>query len=455
MAGHSDYPTHIPLRMAAANSAATLGGLLLAVAGAAAAFLLSPSSQRAWNAFHFNWMFWSSVSIGMVMFAVALHLTNARWAWSIKRFPLGGVAFLPFALILFIPLMLGGKNIFFHHWIPHVIDGVMHDPIAGDAVLEAKSGWLNFTFLFVRDLVGMAVLFGLAMRFAYHQLRADVHGLDRAGRSSFAHNWLRGDGRGDVRQMAAASQQAALKIGVFLGVAYAVVWGFVGMDVAMLTLPHFFSTMFPVAFFISAFHSGLAMTAVMVVVYRGSLRLESYITEKQFHDLGKLVFAFAVFWMYINWSQYVVIWYGLLPNEQEYFVLKFLKFGPLVIATVLLIFVLPFFGLLPRSVKKVPQILAGFAVLILVGHWLERFLLATPNFWLEEWGAIGIGFPEIAMSLAFLGLFVACYSWYMATFPILPSPVTLAAMPSGLVEVEVPATHVAGPHGAGPHIAGA
>ncbi|HEX8392743.1 MAG TPA: hypothetical protein VF665_10345 [Longimicrobium sp.] len=443
----------------AANSAATLGGLVLAVLGALAAVFLSPSSQRTWNAFHFNWMFWSSVAIGMVMFAVALHLTNARWAWSIKRFPLGGVAFLPFAFLLFIPLMLGGKDVFFHHWLPHEINGVMHNPIEGDAVLEAKAGWLNFTFLFVRSLAGMAVLFGLAMWFAYHQLRADVHGLDKAGRRSFAHGWLRGSGTANVRQIAAESQHKALKIGVFTAVAYAIVWGFVGMDVAMLTLPHFYSTMFPVAFFISAFHSGLAMTAIMVVLYRGSLRLQSFITERQFHDLGKLIFAFAVFWMYINWSQYVVIWYGLLPHEQEYFILKFLKFGPLVIAAVLLIFVLPFFGLLPRSVKKVPQILAGFCVLILAGHWLERFLLATPNFWLAEWGTVGIGLPEIAMALAFLGLFVASYTWYMATFPILPSPVTLAAMPTGLVEVEVPNGHVGGvhggPHGAGPHIAGA
>jgi hypothetical protein len=443
MAGHSDYPARIPLRMAASSTAALLGGLLLAAVGAVA-FFTAPR-ERAWNAFHFNWMFWSSVAIGMVMFAVALHLTNARWAWSIKRFALGGVSFLPLSLLLFIPLMLGGKEIFFHHWIAHAVNGVMHDPIPGDAVLREKAGWLNFTFMFLRDLIGMAVLFGLAIWFAWHQLRADVHGLDRAGRRSFAHGWLRGDGRGDVRLLAAESQHKALKIGVVTSLLFAIVWGVVGIDVAMTTLPHFFSTMFPVTFFISAFHSGLAMTAVMVVVYRGSLRLEEYITERQFHDLGKLVFAFAVFWMYINWSQYVVIWYGLLPNEQEYFVLKFERFGPLVIAAVLMIFALPFFGLLPRSVKKVPQILAGFCIIILAGHWLERFLLAMPNFWEEEWGHIGIGLPELGVALGFLGLFVACYAWFMATFPVLPSPVTLAAQPSGLVEVEVPSgTRVAG-----------
>jgi hypothetical protein len=197
--------------------------------------------------------------------------------------------------------------------------------------------------------------------------------------------------------------------------------------------------MFPVTFFISAFHSAIAMTIVMVVLHRKSLGLEAYITEKQFHDIGKLLFAFAVFWMYINWSQYVVIWYGLLPAEQEFFVKKFTApFGKYVVAAVMLIFVVPFFGLLPRSIKKMAPILAGFAVLVLVGHWLERFLLATPSYWEASWGPIGIGLTEILMSLGFGGLFVACYRLFLSRYPVLPSPVSLNAIPSGLVTFPAP-----------------
>jgi hypothetical protein len=431
MSSHSDYPSHIPLRTAAAPGTALILGLVLAAIGAAA-FFLSPD-ERAWSAFHFNWMFWSSVAIGMVMFAVALHLTNARWAWSIKRVPLGGVAFLPLSFLLFIPMMLGGKNVYFHHWLPH--GG--HDPVAADPILHEKAAWLSFPGMMIRDVVALLVLYGLAFAFARHQLRADVHGIDRARRRSFAYGWLKGRPGASIEQIAEESQNRGLFIGVILALAYAVLWGLIAIDVGMTTLPHFFSTMFPVAFFISAFHSALAMTALLVVLYRKPLRLQEYVTERQFHDLGKLVFAFSVFWMYINWSQYVVIWYGLLPQEQNYFVLKFHRpFAPLVLAAVMMIFVLPFFGLLARSVKKVPGILAGFAVIILLGHWLERFLIATPNYWMaEEWGTIGIGLPEIGVALGFLGLFTICYTWYAATFPALPSPVSLAAQGSQTVEV--------------------
>lgn len=434
MSHNDSHPSTLPLRMAPFSAPLVGGGVVLGVLGIALAFLLASSPERALNALHFNWMFWSSVAIGMVIFSVALHLTHARWAWSVKRFSLAGAAFLPVSFVIFPVMMVLGRNVYFHHWLPHGD----HNPIEHDPVLHAKAAWLSFPGMMVRDVVALVVLYGLALLFTYHQLRPDMHG----------RGWGRaGD---DAVAVAEDAYRRNLKIGVFTALAFAFGWGLIAIDVGMTTLPHFFSTMFPVAFFISAFHSAIAMTIIMVVLHRKSLRLEQYITEKQFHDIGKLLFAFAVFWMYINWSQYVVIWYGLLPAEQEYFIRKFHKpFAPLVMAAVLLIFVVPFFGLLPRSVKKMAPILAGFAGLVLVGHWLERFLIATPNFWVFEkdvaagghhFGPIGIGITEVLMALGFLGLFVACYRMFLSRFPVLPSPVSLNAIPNGLVSFPAPGT---------------
>jgi hypothetical protein len=322
------------------------------------------------------------------------------------------------SFVIFPVMMLLGRHTYFHHWLAH--DG--HDPIPADPILHAKAAWLSFPGMMVRDMVALVVLYGLALLFTYHQLRPDMHG----------RGWGNGE---DAVAVAEDAYRRNLKIGVFTALAFAFGWGLIAIDIGMTTLPHFFSTMFPVAFFISAFHSAIAMTIVMVVLHRKSLGLEAYITEKQFHYIGKLLFAFAVFWMYINWSQYVVIWYGLLPHEQEYFVRKFnAPFGPVVIAAVMMIFVVPFFGLLPRSIKKMPEILAGFAVLVLIGHWLERFLLVTPNIF-DNLTALPLGLAEIGIALGFLGLFVACYTWFLRTFPVLPSPVSLAAVPTGLVSV--------------------
>jgi hypothetical protein len=441
MAAHSDsHPTSLPLRFAASTALTTIGALLLVAVGVVA-FLLAlfgGAPDRAWNALHFNWMYWSSVAVGLVMISVMLHLTNARWAWSIKRFSLAGVAFLPVSLVLFPVMLIGGRHVYFHHWLAY--DG--KDPILGDPVLEAKAAWLTFPGMLTRDLIALVVLFGLMIWFAYHQLRPDVHSLERTGRTGGVYGWFRKDASTDAVAVAADAWKRNLYIGVFTALAFAFLWGLIAIDVAMTVEPHFFSTMFPVAFFVGAFHSGLAMMIVMTVLHRAPLRLEPYVTARQFHDLGKLLFAFAVFWMYINWSQYVVIWYGLLPHEQKYFVLKFSEpFGPVVIAAVMMVFVLPFFGLLSRATKMKPAILAGFAGLILAGHWLERFLVATPSIFYHDGHMaehLPLGLPEVGVALGFLGAFVGCYTWFLRTFPVLPSPVSLHAIPTGLTDVQIP-----------------
>jgi formate-dependent nitrite reductase membrane component NrfD len=203
----------------------------------------------------------------------------------------------------------------------------------------------------------------------------------------------------------------------------------VAIDQAMTMLPHWFSTMFPVTFLVSAFHSALAMTALLSVIGRGRARLHDQVTGAQFHDLGKLIFAYSVFWMYVNWSQYVVIWYGLLPHEQEFFVLRFQK--PFSLVTEIMVgcvFVIPFFFLLTRPPKKVPPFLAFVSVIVLVGHWLERFLITVPSVWQHDY--LPLGLTEIGVALGFAGLFFGSVLWFLTTFPVLPSPASLAAIPA-------------------------
>lgn len=429
MSSASSIPDAIPFRTVRVGGA-VLGVLaLLLVAGIAATVLgFGAAPERVWNGLLFNWLFWSSVAIGMVMFAVALHLTDASWAWSVRRFALGGAAFLPISMLI-LPLLFLGSEHFFHHWL--------HP--AGDPVLEAKSGWLNLGAMFTRDTIGVGILFALAGWFAHLSLRPDVYGVGDGGQQAWYRRFglLRG-WRGAPAE-AARSHTLMNYLGPILGIWYAIVWGVIAMDLAMSLEPHFYSTMFPVAFFMTAFHGGIAATAVAVALLRRRARLEPFLDSGQFHDLGKLLFAFAVFWMYLNWSQYVVIWYGLLPWEQEWFVHRFrMPYGPLVQTAVLMIFVIPFFGLLTRPPKKIPAILAFFGGLILLGQWLERFLLVAPALDAGE-GGLPLGLLEVGIAAGFAALFAGSYLWFARTFPLLPSPATLAAAEPSTIEVPVAA----------------
>lgn len=429
MSHFSPFPSTIPYRTLGAPSG-TVKALIavLVLLGVAAVFIASSAYDpaRLWQGLLFNWLFWSSLGIGMVMFAVALHLTSADWAWAIRRFALGGVAFLPVSFVLLAVVFMGSET-YFHHWL---------HPEGYDPIIEGKRWWLTLSNMVIRDYLAITILYSLAIAFAYFSLRPDVYGIEgERARGIFARitsNW-----RG-VEEEAARSHAIRNRMGVVMGILYAFLWGMIGIDLAMTLDPHFFSTMFPVTFFWAAFQGGVAATAIAVVLLRKQLGLEQYITVRQFHDLGKLVFAFSVFWMYINWSQYIVIWYGLLPWEQPFFVNRFSEpFGRVSAAIVLLVFVLPFLGLLTRPPKKVPEILAGFAALVLVGHWLERFMITVPSIW--EGTELPLGVPEIGIGLGFLGVFLACYLWFLRTFPVLPSPATLNAQPPMEIEVQVPA----------------
>src|SRR5690554_3574792 len=118
MAHDSGVPDVIPFRTLGNLSGALKGALVgLVLIGVAAAFIANTAYEpaRFWQSLLFNWLFWSSLSMGMVMFAVSLHLTSARWSWSIERFALAGVAFLPISFLLLIVVFFGSE-VYFHHW---------------------------------------------------------------------------------------------------------------------------------------------------------------------------------------------------------------------------------------------------------------------------------------------------------------------------------------------------
>ncbi|HYH80169.1 MAG TPA: hypothetical protein VEX86_10235 [Longimicrobium sp.] len=417
-------PTRVPFRRLAVSGVAWGAVALLVLIGVAAAFVAD--HERLWLAVHFNWLFWSSMAVGMVVFAISQHITNARWSWPLRRFALAGVAFLPISFVLFL-LKLPGRPVWFEHWWGP-------DKIRGDHVLEAKAGWLQPTGMLVRDVVGLLVLFGMMLWFAYHMLRPDLHGVKNA---PGLYHAISGKGWRGVPEEAMRSRKIAMRLAPITALLFAFVWGMIAIDEAMTMLPHWFSTMFPVTFLVSAFHSGLAMVAILLVLGRRQLRLQDYVGMQQFHDLGKLIFAYAVFWMYVNWSQYVVIWYGLLPHEQEWFVQRFkAPFAPVVQVMLACVFVFPFLALLPRAPKKVSGVLAGVSAVVVLGHWLERFLITYPSVWNSQAHPhLPLGIPEIGIALGFAGLFFGSVAWFLSTFPVLMSPASLATIPTPTIEV--------------------
>ena len=118
--------------------------------------------------------------------------------------------------------------------------------------------------------------------------------------------------------------------------------------------------------------------AALWLQWQGLIR--GAITKEHYHDLGKLVLGFIVFWAYIAFSQYMLIWYANMPEETQFFMLR--QIGPWVgvsLALIVIHFVLPFLGLMSRHVKRLLPLFAFWLVWLLVAHALDLFWLVMPN----------------------------------------------------------------------------
>jgi hypothetical protein len=189
-------------------------------------------------------------------------------------------------------------------------------------------------------------------------------------------------------------------------------------DCVMALQPHWYSNLLGGFFFMGAFLGAHMLLALLMIHGASHLGVTDLVSPKQRHDLGKLCFGFTVFWTYLMWAQFLVIWYGNLPEETGFvFARLWGHWLPIGEAVLIGVFIVPFFGLLGVAPKKVRVTFAFFAAVSLVSLWLERYLLVMPSvsvlpgpvFHLPEWGP----------TLLFAGLYLLTYALYARTFPMI------------------------------------
>lgn len=408
---HAHVPDKIAVKFLAESTkrrAAIIS--LIAVGALGSAWSWVMDVDRFWQSYVSNWMFFTNMAVGAVLFAVVTWITKAQWNWSVRRVSLSFVAFLPFSFLLFLPLLTLGEAYF-----PWVLE-MSHDPI-----LQKKAAYLNMPFLVVRNVIGLLVLFGTAMYFAYLSLRPDMglcevemnQGKRKTWRNRLIAGW------NGQQEEETKSYQSMLKLGPAFVIIYFVIMSVISYDWVMSLEPHWFSTMMGPWFFMGAFWSGIAATAVAVVFLK---KQEDYFDEamgvQQLHDIGKLTFGFAVFWTYLVFAQYVVIWYGKLPWEQSWIIHRSEEpWGMLSAIVILMCFVVPFAGLIGRKAKMTPWFLRLIALIALGGLWLEKHLMVAPSIRDHETGILGL--TEFSLFFLFLGIFLLSVQGFFRSFPVI------------------------------------
>lgn len=400
-------------------------GVLIALGVVAFASGLATDPATAWRAFHVNFLYFGTLSQAALVLAAALVIVGARWAGPIRHVAEGLAAWVPISFVLFAVGNYFGRDYIHTNWI--------HGAPAG------KEAWLNFGRVYGMDLAILAVMTVVTIIFLRTSFRPTLHGAaERATRAkgmfeSWTANW-----RGDEVEREESDRRLRV-LAPIVCLLYAFAFSFVAFDQVMSLEPTWFSNIFGWYFLWGGFLSAVAATALISVLLKLSAPgWDVEITRARMHDLGKMVFAFSIFWMYLFFSQYIVIWYGNLPEETQFFQARlgsqFLQdtwfwswdrldepYVKLSLAAWVGCWITPFWVLLGERPKKTPVILGGVSAIMLLGFWLERNALVWPSLVPGD-GSAWLGPVQIGISLGFLGAFALVFLIFSRVFPTLPLP---------------------------------
>ena len=385
------------------------GGAALALAGAAlSAWAISGGNgDRAWQLFHVNWLYFTGLAAGSVAIAAVHKIANAKWSGLVLRFAEAAVAFFPVSLLgLVLIFTLGYDHIY----------GPMQEQMHGFS--PGKALWLSRPWMFGRLFVGLSALYYIGWRLVRADLLpdlADARERTEGRRRQRFDAMLAGF---DASESGREAHDARIhRLAPMYAVTYSLVLTLVAFDGIMALQPHWFSNLLGGFYFMGSF-LGAHMLLALLVMYAGHQTGVSHlISGKQRHDLGKLCFGFTVFWAYLMYAQFLVIWYGNLPEETGFvFARLWGSWLPVGRAVFLGMFLIPFIGLLGVAPKKFPGTMALFASISLTALWLERYLLVMPSVTALDGPKFGL--PELGPTLLMLGLFLLCYGLFARAFPM-------------------------------------
>ncbi len=317
------------------------GGAALALAsaaGIAAGLVVSP--ERTWIGILLASYALLGVGLGGLFFVALNYAAGATWAVALRR--------VPEAMAFAVPVGAAGMGAVF------AFRASLFPWMAGGGHFTGfKATWLDPPFFFLR--AGLYVVLWLA--FAAAIVRTS-RAQDRTGRPELTR------------------RNIALSVGFV--VAFALSFWLASFDWIMSLEPHWYSTIFGVYNFAGLFSSALAVLILLVLWLRGNGVLRDFATEDHLHDLGKLLFAFSTFWMYIWFSQYMLMWYSNIPEEAIHYVRR--RTGlwlTLFYLNVALNWVVPFVVLLSRGAKR-GRLLGIAAVVVLMGRVVDLYLMIYP-----------------------------------------------------------------------------
>lgn len=355
-----------------------------AIGSAASIAGFALDSQQFYRSYLVAWLFWLGVALGSLALMMIHHLSRGAWGLPVRRIFEAATRTLPFLALLCLPMLFA---------LPKLFKWAKPEVVAADELIAKKVGYLNAPFFQLRTAIFFAILGGLVFVLNRWSARQD--------RSADPGLFTR--------------MQKASGLGLCL---FVLVGTFAATDWLMSLDPHWYSSLYGLIFITGQGIAALCFAILIAFLLAGRAPMAAVLSTKHFHDYGKLLLAFVMFWTYLSISQYIIIWQANLPEEVLWYLHR-LHGGWQWIAGALIVlhFFFPFLLLLSRSLKKRMAALAGVALLLFVMRWLDLFWQAAPNFHHEQ---LTVHWLDLATTVGIGGLWVGLFFRGLAGRALLP-----------------------------------
>jgi hypothetical protein len=354
-------------------------------------YFYTEQGLRSWL---LGFIFWAGIGLGSLGVLMLQYLTGGAWGVVIRRIIEAASRTLPIIIILFIPLAIGVYTRSFYEWT--------HLP-ADDPVMVQRGIYMTPWFWIVRSMIYFA-LFGVMVYFL------NKWSVEQEQTTTVEESRL-------VLEKASRFSGPALVI-------FALTVTFASID-WMLTLdPHWFSTIWGLLFVVGWTLSTICFVVLLLALLCNEKPMDAVIGKRHFHDLGKLMLALVMVWAYFNFSQFLIIWAGNLPEETTWYLSRMSGgWGYVGIALILFHFAFPFLMLLQQDFKRRSRSIATLAVFILVMRLLDMFYLIGPTNWVsgEHTPGFYVHWLDLVAPIAVGGIWLWWFFGELLKRPMVPS----------------------------------
>ncbi len=349
-------------------------------------FGLISDPQRTWANYLIVNYYFLSLALGGAFFLVIQSITKSGWSAAFRRIPEAMMAYIPFAAVFFLLLWFGMHDLY--HWSDS-------EAVANDTLLQHKSVFLNVPFFFLRMIICFTLWIILTRLLRKNSLLEDLAGPET------------------IMAVFSKSERYS-KIFIFV---FAITFSLSAFDWIMSIDAHWFSTIFALKNLIASFLHGVSILSLIIFILykRGYF---PFLNEYHLHDLSRYIFMLSIVWGYFWFAQFMIIWYGNIPEETVYYFVRWKEgWKVLFFLEIILNWAIPFLILLPVKTSRNMTVITAVIFFLIIGQYLDLFVQVIPG----TTGLLRFGWIEAGFFLGYAGLFSLVVAISLSKAKIIPS----------------------------------